>query len=109
MKDVLSVAVYPTFLHDFRGFQRTLIGTSNQVASCSVIQKTLTPLVARVSKDSDRVIGRVPCATPKRQNHTLDASTYVQSRLYETQFEHRFPGIWTPSPMTMNVALAYNW
>ena len=49
-------------------------------------------------------------ATPIRQNHTLDASTYVQSRLYETQFEHRFPGIWTPSPMitNMNVALAYH-
>ena len=107
MMDVLSVAAYPTFLHDSRGFQHSLIETSNQVARQCYTYNTPTLLGALVSKDSNGSLG-LPWTTPIRQNHTLDASTYVQSRLYEMQFEHRFPGIWTPSPMITNVALAYN-
>src|ERR1700733_11633102 len=30
---------------------------------------------------------------------TFAASTYVHSSRYDMQFEHRFPGIWAPSPI----------
>lgn len=57
MRDALSAAVYPTFLHDFRGFQHSLIGIRLLVVVLYIPYRTLTLWVALVSKDSTVSLG----------------------------------------------------